>query len=62
MTQHSVRSCPSNVSYVVLREYGPDATPLEIVHAFEANIEVEKTNSKQEINALNYVIKRERAT
>lgn len=57
MKQHGVRSCPSNVSNMVLRGYGPEAKPLEIVHAFEANIEVENTNSKHGMNALFYVIK-----
>lgn len=58
MQKHGVKSSvPSNIPTTVLRGYGPNAKPLEIVHIFEASIEVEAMDNKLGTTAMFYVIK-----
>lgn len=58
MKLHGVKSCiPFNVPNTVLRGYGPEAKPLEIVDVFEAYVEVDATERKLGTNAMFYVIK-----
>lgn len=58
MKQHNVKSCvPAYVPKTVLRGYGPNAQPLEIMHIFEAIISIDSLDSKHETTAVFYVIK-----